>query len=373
MIERLYVHNFRCLEGFELLLGAMPSALLIGKNGAGKSSVGYALELLQKIARGSNRVGDLLGMGDFFLGRTDAPMRFEIAALLDGRRYEYKLALELPAGFEELRVASESLSCDGESLFARDRNRVGLSLGSTSKVGSSELSLNWFLIALPLLYEPSAQHPLAVFRRWLARSIVVTPVPSLISGESSEESLEPDRGLAKLAAWFSGLMATEPASYRVLDSYMKTVMPDFGDIKNPTIGNRRRNMTIQFRAGGQSISLPLAALSDGEKCFLICGMILASNRTYGPLLCFWDEPDSHLSIDEVGQFVAALRRGFQSGGQILLSSHNAEVMRRFSDDNTLLLYRKSHLEQTLVRKLSDLPPEIDRVGALLLGGLEQWE
>ena len=50
MIRRLYVHNFRCLENFELPVSGQPSVLLIGKNGSGKTTVGLALEILQKIA-----------------------------------------------------------------------------------------------------------------------------------------------------------------------------------------------------------------------------------------------------------------------------------------------------------------------------------
>ena len=60
VLRRLYVHNFRCLENFELSIGRHPSALLIGKNGAGKTTIGLALEIFQKIARGTNRVKDVL-------------------------------------------------------------------------------------------------------------------------------------------------------------------------------------------------------------------------------------------------------------------------------------------------------------------------
>jgi predicted ATPase len=41
MLQRLYVHNYRCLENFELNLKDMPSALLIGKNGVGKSAIAF--------------------------------------------------------------------------------------------------------------------------------------------------------------------------------------------------------------------------------------------------------------------------------------------------------------------------------------------
>ena len=58
MIQRLYVHNIRCLEGSSLPLSGRPSTLLIGKNGSGKSTIGFALEVLQSIARGTDQMGN---------------------------------------------------------------------------------------------------------------------------------------------------------------------------------------------------------------------------------------------------------------------------------------------------------------------------
>jgi ABC-type multidrug transport system ATPase subunit len=107
---------------------------------------------------------------------------------------------------------------------------------------------------------------------------------------------------------------------------------------------------------------------------MICALILAANATYGPLLCFWDEPDSHLALSEVGHFVLALRRAFQSGGQFIATSHNPEAIRRFSDENTFVLSRKSHLEPTVVRPLKEVRTSGvfsgDLVGALVRGDLE---
>jgi predicted ATPase len=60
MMRRFYIHNFRCLENFELPVPGHSSVLLIGKNGSGKTTVGLALEILQRIARGTNRVDDLV-------------------------------------------------------------------------------------------------------------------------------------------------------------------------------------------------------------------------------------------------------------------------------------------------------------------------
>jgi ABC-type multidrug transport system ATPase subunit len=103
---------------------------------------------------------------------------------------------------------------------------------------------------------------------------------------------------------------------------------------------------------------------------MICALVLAANSAYGPVLCFWDEPDNYLALSEVGHFVMALRQGFQDGGQFIATSHNPEAIRRFSEENTLVLHRKSHLEPTIVRKLSDLQIGGDLVGALIRGDLE---
>jgi predicted ATPase len=172
------------------------------------------------------------------------------------------------------------------------------------------------------------------------------------------------------AAWFSGLLASAPSAYSKIDEYLKLVMPDLKDIKNPVVGTDSRRLVVQFSNDQGSVSLPFKDLSDGEKCFMICALVLAANDAYGPLLCFWDEPDNYLALSEVGHFVLALRTAFQSGGQFIATSHNPEAIRRFSDENTLVLFRKSHLEPTIVRPLDQLQVSGDLIDALVRGDVE---
>src|SRR5713226_9705786 len=112
VIRRLYVHNFRCLENFELPVSGLSSALLIGKNGAGKTTVGLALETLQRIARGTNRVGDLVKPKDLARGRADVPMRFEIEVKLEAKIYGYAVAFESLESLTEPRVLEEKITVD---------------------------------------------------------------------------------------------------------------------------------------------------------------------------------------------------------------------------------------------------------------------
>jgi predicted ATPase len=370
VVRRLYVHNFRCLENFELPVLGQSSVLLIGNNGSGKTTVGLALEILQKIARGTNRVDDLVKPKDLSRGRIDVPVRFEIEVELEAKIYEYVIAFEFPEGFKELRVLEEKLAVDRKPVYTRNGAQVHLAKAGREQEKEAKFRIDWHMVALPIVQEQSPMDPLFIFKHWLSRMLILRPIPSLIVGDSKQETLEPNLQVTDFGAWFSGLLAYAPAAYAKIDEYLKQVMPDLRDIRNPVIGKDSRSLVVQFSNDHGSLNVPFEDLSDGEKCFMICALVLASNVHYGPLLCFWDEPDNYLALPEVGHFVVALRKAFQSGGQFIATSHNPEAIRRFSDENTLVLHRKSHLEPTIIRPLNELQVSGDLVGALVRGDVE---
>ena len=366
MLQRLYVHNYRCLENFEFKPGLAASSLLIGRNGTGKSNVARVLKIFQHIGRGANRVGSLITPADFAMGRSNAPIRLELEVNLSGQSFRYGIAFELPKGFRELRVLDESLEMNSAVVFSRQHASVTLPRGAIPRA-ESQFGIDWHLIALPVIQEPSIADPLRLFRHWLARMMILAPIPKLMDGDSSAESLEPAEDCHNFADWLSGLLSQYPAAYSTISDYLKQVMPDIAEFKNLPTGNNAKSLVVHFEANGIDIDLPFKELSDGEKCFFLCAVVLAANKAYGPVLAFWDEPDNYLSLSEVGHFILALRRGFQRGGQIIMTSHNGETIRKFSDENTWVLDRKSHLEPVVIRLLEDLDPNPDLVQALLLG------
>nr|WP_017714634.1 AAA family ATPase [Prochlorothrix hollandica] len=366
MLQRLYVHNFRCLENFELSLKDMSSALMIGKNGVGKSTIAHALQLLQSIGRGVNRVGNLVQPKDFVPERFTVPIRFEIEVLLKNKLYQYVLVLELPEGFKELRVFEEKLIVSGETIFSRSAAQVNL----TARSRDTQFLVAWHLIALPVIQEQSETDPLRIFRTWLAHMIILAPIPSLITGNSNGETLEPKRDGSNFGEWFSGLLSRYPAAYKEIDKYLQSVMPDISDIQNELIGKDFKSMIVRFEKNNANLTIEFKDLSDGEKCFFLCAVVLAANKYYGPLFCFWDEPDNYLSLSEVGHFIVSLRRSFKNDSQLLATSHNEEAIRKFSSENIFLLDRKSHLEPTLIRLLSEVPINGDLIDNLILGDAE---
>lgn len=366
MIQRLYAHNFRCLENFEIDLSDTASALLIGKNGSGKSSISAVLEIFQSIGRGINRIRELVKISDFTAERTETPMRFELQILLDGRLYDYTLALELPDNFKEPRVSEEKLEVSGEAVYSRSAAQVTLH----GQDREAQFLVDWHLVALPVIQQQPGQNGMERFKTWLSHIVILSPLPPLMSGESSGESLQPLRTGENLGEWMAGVLGLYPSAYRKIDDYLRTVLHDLQDFVNETTGKNAKNLIVRFEGKEKTLRVPFSELSDGEKCFFLGAVILAANDAYGPLFCFWDEPDNYLSLSEVAQFITLLRRSFQQGSQVLVTSHNPEAIRRFSGENTFVLGRKSHLEPTRCRLLRDIPVSGDLIDQLIQGDVE---
>ncbi len=372
MIKQLYVHNYRCLENFELNANEMNSVLFIGKNGTGKSTILAAVEIFQKICRGMNRLRDLekldlLGIKDFARGRSDIPIRLELNVKIKDKDFSFRLDLELPENFRELKVLKESLFRNGQPIYTRQEAQI--SLVNNQEI-ETKFGLDWHLIALPVIQARSETDPIAVFRNWLARIIFLDPIPMLMTGESKGESLEPQKDGSNFGDWFTGLLSQYPAAYKVIDNYLRGVLPDIQDFRNELIGKESKNMIVRFSKNSSTLNIDFAHLSDGEKCFFICAAVLAANEFYGPLICLWDEPDNYLSLPEIGHFLETLRRAFKDNSQIFVTSHHPETIRRFSEDNTFLLERKSHLEPTRMRLIRDLEIEKDLIETLILDDFE---
>lgn len=320
------------------------------------------LEILQKIARGINRVGQLVEPKDLARGPSEVPIRFEIEVKLNGETFAYVIAFGLQKGFKELRVVEEKLTVNGEPLISRALLPNGRELLLLSGL-NLDFPLDSQLVAFPMF----ASDRVSSFKQWLARALILRPIPGLIRGDYEQKTLEPTPELADLGAWFAGLLDDMPSAYKAIDGYLKQVMPDFQAIRR----RDSRNLVLQFSNQRGALEVPFQDLSDGEKCFIIGSFVLAASEEYDhPVFCFWDEPDNYLALSEVQHFVMALRRAFGSRGQFMATSHNPEAIRSFSNENTFLVYRNSHLEPTVLRPIDELKVNGDLVGALTRGDLE---
>ena len=293
-------------------------------------------------------------------------MRFEVEADLDGDRYVYSIAFELPSGFRELRVLDERLHVAGRPIFTRELAEVRIARGNLTNEGV--FRIDWHLTALSIVQEQSTQDPLSIFKTWLKNTLILRPIPSLFRGVSNGGGSEPamiDARTVDIGTWFTDMMAASPEIYSHVSECLREVMPDFSKITNQLVGKNTRSLLFHFMKDQQELRLDLDQLSDGEKCFVLYSLVVAASAARGPLLCFWDEPDNFLAPDEVGQLVMGLRRAFRDAGQLFVISHNPETVRRFSDDNTFYLSRRSHLEPTTYKTVGAMRENGDYAGSFV--------
>lgn len=225
------------------------------------------------------------------------------------------------------------------------------------------------LVRLPVINERPGETSIQDLRSFFASLLLLAPVPRTMTGFAEDEATELDDRAANFVGWLSSFVGGEPARYGDIDKYLKAVMPDFGSFKFVPRGENGKQLTVQFQKrdkdGARTLTLDFGALSDGEKCFFLSAAIVAVNRSDNPLVCFWDEPDNHLSLPEVSHFVTELRHMTNRNGQFIATSHHPEAIRRFSDDNTIVFTRDSHLEPTRVRALSEIGYQGDLIHAIL--------
>jgi len=368
MIERLYVHNFRCLESFTLDFAGQSSALLIGKNGVGKSTVLQALRVFQKICRGPNRVKNVIRASDFTRHRKELPMRFEVDAIVVGKRFKYSVSFEWPDDSYEARILEESLSRDGVSIFTRQQGQVQMS-------GGSPFGLDWHVFALPVINEKPPARSIQDVKAFFAGMILLAPIPQKMDGFSEEPATELDYHASNYASCLRAMLQQKPRSYSEFEAFVKGkteaekgVLPDFSSIENRERGKDGGSqlvVTFQPPNTHEALSFDFDDLSDGEKCFMLSAYIVAANAVGPPVVCVWDEPDNHLSLSEVGHFITAMRKMTNRGGQFIATTHHPETIRKFSDENTYVLTRKSHLEPTELRPLRMFSYKGDLIHALV--------
>ena len=352
MLKRLYIHNFKCLQNFELTLNDLNSALLLGKNGSGKSTIFDVIEIFQKIGRGTTSLKDLFDESSFSFSDRTLSIEFELDVVIDNKNYSYKLIIEFPEGFIYPKVKNEDLFVDNQLLLKRDGSKTQFN-------NSADFLLDLHHIGLPLI-SVMPNNALAIFRDWLRDIIILSPFPRHFMDVSKTESSTLKREAENIIDWVRWLLSSNPSLYPVIYDFLKIRMPDLELFRFENLGRDDRRLLFTFSDGKNDKIIDFSQLSDGEKIFFLTATVIAAQKNNPTILCLWDEPDNFVSLIEVNHFIIEFRKAFETSPnqpQLLITSHNERVVNNFSNHNIFITSRASHLSPTRITMLENIDYE----------------
>lgn len=349
MIRRLYVHNFRSLENFEMHFTPGQPTVLMGANGSGKSSVRLALEYARYCFVGA-------ATGFRFDDTKEGSSFLEAEFVLNETQYVYHVEFGNAdpvdtddLGFWDGQIATERLTIDGQERFLRE----GLRIQSTS--GSIGLSSSFTNIT-SLQFEATAE-PVRAF--WRTANLL-NPVPSVISSFGVQDQMKSD---ASWLYWASSQLIGKSAREAV--AFLSALQSLLSDLEDFSVDKQ----SVFFTRHKRQARVLARSLSDGEKMLFLAAYLISAAKVGQANFLLWDEPESFLAKSELQGLTRMLKHAYKDG-QLILCTHDADVANVFDPEHVLWFYRDQGTGPTRYKKLSELPEGGPLSVRLALGDLD---
>lgn len=356
MIERLYIDNFRTFQNFEWKPRNV--ALVMGRNGTGKSTLFEVLHLLQALICGEQLVAELFPSSSLVRWDKRTSQQFELDVRSDAGSFRYRITVEQGKERGDARIGQETLHLDDTLLFSFKSGQIQL-FDDKGKPGA-EIAGNPKKSGLGIVVPgPTNQH-LTWFKQWLGRLLVLRPNPFLMTGfaPSEDSFLLPDA--SNFANWYRYVYQERGRDvYKAMEALGK-VLDGFQDISIRVDEQRTGRLRANFLdPNGKAYALQFDELSDGQRVLILLYIALYTQLDGQRTIAF-DEPDNFVSLDEIQPFLMdMLDKALDgSGPQCFVASHHPEYLNQLAPSHGHVLFRENG-GQTRVRPFESneaLPP-----------------
>ncbi len=336
MLTRVYIDNFRCLQKFEVRFG--PRNLILGGNGAGKSSLMAAIFWLSQFVD-SDRAEDAAKLfGDRTRWAKQARQTFEIEAALQAGVFVYRLELEAADEAGLPRVALESVTLGESVIFRFAQGKVQMYDGAFGLI--AEYPYGADRSAFATAYPGDKNVNLAAFRRWMAQLLCFRLNPFDMGPQAEREAMGPTVNLANFSAWYRHLVQSYPLEANSYRESLVRAIEGFRALYLDAFGEKRLLLAEFGREGGDPVRFGFGQLSDGQRCLMCLYAILHFLVARGATV-FIDEPDNFISLREIQPWLTALTDMVDSGrGQAILISHHPEILNQWAAQTGLQFLRE---------------------------------
>jgi len=356
MIERLYIDNFRTFQNFEWK--PQNVALIMGRNGTGKSTLFDVLHRLQALICNEQLVAELFPSKSLVRWDKRLSQQFEIDVRRDTGCFRYRLTIESTKVGGEARIVQETLHLDDTPLFSFRAGQIQL-YDDRGNPGA-EIAANAKKSGLGIVVPGPTNLQLTWFKQWLGHLLVLRPNPLLMTGLAPSENsfLWPDA--VNFANWYRYVHQERGRDvYRAIESLGK-VIDGFQDLSIRVDEQRTGWLRANFiDASGKGYSLQFDELSDGQRVLILLYIALYTQMDGQRTIAF-DEPDNFVSLDEIQPFLMdMLDKALDgSGPQCFVASHHPEYLNQLAPSHGHVLFRENG-GQTRVRPFESneaLPP-----------------
>lgn len=344
MIRRMQIDNYRCFSNFEWAPGTF--ALLLGENGAGKTSIFDVLESLRDIITKGFAVDEVFPASTLCRWREghDGLQTFRLAVEGNGGEYEYCLQIqhELPKLLKN-RISRETLFFNGQAVFEFDGKDIHLFSddGSAGPV----FPFDWSRSGFATVPERHDNTRLTWFRERVAAISVFSPDPPAMHGVVRKAAAHSDRSMQNFAAW---LFSSQSADFEIggaVAASLRGTINGFSKHRFIKVGSSVHELQIDFEFRDESdkvtnrFELTFDALSEGQRNLFALYSILHTAVRQGTTVCI-DEPDNYMALREIQPWLAAIQDAAEDHeSQVFLVSHHPEMINQLAAHSGTLFER----------------------------------
>ena len=340
MLNRLYADNYKSLTNFEF--SPHETQLILGSNGAGKSSVFDVLLMLRDFITGQKKL-DELGLASTLTSWDQRVQQiFELDVQAAEGLYNYKLIIEHNVETKQCRVYSETLDFAGRPLLSFILAEVTIHR-ETHQVGA-KFSFDWTQSAFVTLSERPDNQRHRWFRDWLARVQLVRINPFAIAALSDEEHSRLTRDASNFASWYRYLIQDSPDLIEAIRQSLANVWTGFKGLRLETVGPNTKVLKVVLHAGsdgtGTRHELTLEQISDGQRALIVLYTMLHYVKSSSSPLIGIDEADNFVALPEIQPWLVSLCQAVEDqGSQAFLISHHPEMMNFLAPRDAVVLSR----------------------------------
>jgi len=337
-LAHLRIRGYRRLLDVDLKM--KPFSVLIGENGAGKTSFLEVLSVLAASCRTqlSSRISELGGIGDIVTRDKAAAFELDLSSPVEGHEpLDYTLRIE-PRG-QGYWIQREVLSQDrGEpNPFKHiDSNHGSVRYYDTSK--HALMAPTWPLDSLEtaLAQVPKMFNEPESLRRTLAEttfyaSLNVAPRSPIRLPQQMRPATLPGPQGEDLVPCLYSLRENDPDRFEVLEDTLSAAFPDFERLAFPPAAAGMLALTWKEKC--YSRPMYMHQLSEGTLRFLWLATLLASRNL--PPIILLDEPEVSLHPG-LQRLLVALLREASARSQIVVATHSDRLVRFLKPEELLV-------------------------------------